>query len=175
MRYIADEKKKFGELLFEEGLITSEQLERALETQTRTGELLGEILVESNAIAEWDIVRVIVKQYKLPYLPSTRYNIPREVLSIFPPKLLHANLFVPHDLFGDVVVVAMARNPSPDLLEEIEKQYKLFPLVFVSTISDIKSTLATSFPTPFSEFDGMLDDIKKSMKKVDAPWKLPQE
>jgi type IV pilus assembly protein PilB len=170
-----DERKRFGELLFEEGLVSSEDLERALETQKRTGELLGEILVEQGLISEWDIVRVIVKQYKLPYLPSTRYAVPKDVLSIFPPKFLHANLIVPLDVFGDVVVIALARNPSPELMQEIEQQYKVYPLVYVSTMTDVKTTLANHFPTPFSEFDGMLDDIKSKMKKVEPQWQVPND
>ncbi len=174
MRYFSDERKKFGELLHEEGLITSEHLERALETQKKTGELLGEILVEEGLITEWDIVRVIVKQYKLPYLPSTKYNVSKEVLAIFPAKFLHANLIVPLDRFGDVVTLATARNPSLELMQEIEQQFKLTPLACVSTISDVKSTLTMHFPTPFSEFDGMLTDIRKSMKKAEAQWEPPK-
>lgn len=171
----SDDRKRFGELLFEEGLISSEDLERALETQRKTGELLGEILVEGGLISEWDIVRVIVKQYKLPYLPSTRYSVPKEVLSIFPPKYLHANLIVPLDIFGDVVVIATARNPSSELMQEIEQQFKFYPLVYVSTITDVKTTLTNHFPTPFSEFDGMLTDLKSKMKKVEPQWQLPKE
>jgi hypothetical protein len=160
------QKKKFGEMLIEEGLIQETDLRRALAIQDKTGEMLGEILMNEGLISETDIARIIVKQYGLPFVLTTKCRIPQEVKSIFPPKFLHENLIVPLDLFDDIVTLAIGRISALDFVGEIRDKYRKEPFIYVGLISDIRDTLKREFPSPFTEFDGLLFDVKESMKKV---------
>ena len=45
-------RKKIGEILIEEKLITEEQLSEALETQRLTGQKVGQILIDKGFIKE---------------------------------------------------------------------------------------------------------------------------
>ena len=47
-------RKKIGEILIEEKLITEEQLSEALETQRLTGQKVGQILVDKGFIKEYE-------------------------------------------------------------------------------------------------------------------------
>lgn len=161
------QKKKFGEMLIEEGLIQETDLRRALAIQDKTGDMLGEILLEEGLISERDIARIIVKQYGLPFILTTSCRIPQDVKSIFPPKFLHENLIVPLDLFDDIVTLAIGRISALDFVTEIREKYRKEPFIYVGLISDIRETLDKEFPSPFTEFDGLLLDVKASMKKVE--------
>ena len=55
--------RPLGELLVENGLLTSTQLETALSEQRRTGRLVGEILVESGYISTFSLGRALASQH----------------------------------------------------------------------------------------------------------------
>jgi type IV pilus assembly protein PilB len=58
---------KFGELLVKEGLISANQLDKAIEAQRKEGSRLGEILVKLGMIKEEQMVTVLGKQLNIPY------------------------------------------------------------------------------------------------------------
>jgi len=58
----AEHKSRLGLLLIEKGLITSEQLDRALRIQNQTGNRLGEILVTQGWISQRQLNRSLQKQ-----------------------------------------------------------------------------------------------------------------
>ena len=129
---------------------------------------------EEGDITEWDIARVLVKHYKLPFLPLSRYSISREVLSLFPVALLRQHTMIPMDRFGNTVTISLGRNPEPGLKDQILSEFNLFPSFFVSTLTDVKNALNLHFPTPFSEFDGLLTDVKKSFQEI-GDWDIDEE
>ena len=58
---------KLGEILLKEGLITEEQLKRAIQVQKQEGKRIGETLVNLGLVAEKDIVVTLGKQLNIPY------------------------------------------------------------------------------------------------------------
>ncbi|MBN2096860.1 MAG: Flp pilus assembly complex ATPase component TadA [Candidatus Omnitrophica bacterium] len=58
---------KLGELLVKEGLITNEQLEKAIAVQKQEGKRIGEVLVRLGLVTEKDIVVTLGKQLNIPY------------------------------------------------------------------------------------------------------------
>ncbi len=58
---------KLGELLIKEGLLSEEELEKAITFQRQEGGRLGEVLIKLNIIKEEQIVRVLGKQLGIPY------------------------------------------------------------------------------------------------------------
>ncbi len=58
---------KLGELLIKEGLVTEEQLEKAIQVQKQEGKKIGEVLVKLGLVTEKDIVVTLGKQLNIPY------------------------------------------------------------------------------------------------------------
>lgn len=58
---------RLGELLIKEGLITEEQLEKAIQVQKQEGKRIGEVLVKLDLVTEKDIVVTLGKQLNIPY------------------------------------------------------------------------------------------------------------
>lgn len=52
-------KKRLGDILISEGVISEEELEKALEQQRVLGKKLGAVLVEMNITTEDDIVNAL--------------------------------------------------------------------------------------------------------------------
>ena len=48
-------RRRLGEVLLEGGLLSQDQLSKALEEGTRTGKRLGEVLAAQDIVSEYDI------------------------------------------------------------------------------------------------------------------------
>ena len=92
------ERPRLGSLLIREGLVTENQLARALALQRRTGGLLGQILVRMGCVGEDKLVEVLAAQYHLPFVP---------VGNLRPEKALRRVLNATYALHHGVVPVAL--------------------------------------------------------------------
>jgi len=170
MNTLTLERRAFADMLIREGVVSVERMKQILAVHNRTGESIEETLVEEGDLSEWDIARVLVKHLKLPFLQVSRYSISREVMNIFPSDFLRQHTLVPLDRFGNAVIVAIARAINPALRDTIFKDFNVHPFFFVSTLTEVKNALNLHFPTPFSEFDGLITDVKKTFKQIGPEW-----
>ena len=65
---MANDPKRIGDLLLERGLLSPEDLERAVEEQKRSGSMLGSVIVRLKLVAERDILECLHKQLGLPLI-----------------------------------------------------------------------------------------------------------
>ena len=133
--------KQLGELLIDLGVITRENLERALETQKVKGGLIGEILVEMGCAKEEDIAQVLTVQYGFPFLPLGSYDISPEVAKIIPVKIARLYALIPIDKIGNNLTLAMANPLNEKAIEEVEALSSCNVQVFIATMSDVKNAI----------------------------------
>jgi type IV pilus assembly protein PilB len=138
-------KKRLGELLRDEGLVNDEQIEEALASQRKSGELLGEVLVRLGYVTESDIAQTIVTQFGLPYLAVKQYYLAEEVVKLFPERLMRQYQFIPLDKIGNVITIAVGGLLNFDVLTELENMSGARIQVFVSTWSEIKAAIDVRF------------------------------
>ncbi|MEK7413209.1 MAG: hypothetical protein AAB263_07815 [Planctomycetota bacterium] len=134
-------KKKLGEILVEQGLLTPEQVQDALRMQHQTGMMFGETLVQNKLITEDKIVAVLVAQFGIPYIKPVNYKIPKELLEIFEPGMMRKFQFVPMDSIGNVLVIAIAGLLAEDVFKEIETQTGCSLQIFLTRMSEIDGVL----------------------------------
>lgn len=65
---------RIGELLLDQGLITSAQLEEALEKQVESNKKLGEILIDSGSVSEKALLEILSTQLDLPIIELEDYD-----------------------------------------------------------------------------------------------------
>ncbi|MBI4712210.1 MAG: hypothetical protein HY762_02725 [Planctomycetes bacterium] len=134
-------KKRLGELLIDDGLITNDQLQVALKEQQKTGGLLGETLVKLGAITEYDIAAALSTQFGLPYIDATHYTVNKEIFQLLPVEFMKQHQLVILDKISTIVTIAISGPLSEKVFEEIEKATKCKAFVFVSTVSQIKQVI----------------------------------
>lgn len=139
-------RKRLGDILVQEGLVEPGQLADSLVEQKRTGKLLGEILVESDLVSEWDIAKVISKQYQIPFILASSYEISPEVKELFDPRFLMQHQFVPLDRFGSILTIAVGAILSMEIVEAVRDKTGSDPFVYVGLASDVRNTLDKNFP-----------------------------
>ena len=71
-------RKRLGDLLLDNSLISEEQLRQAIFEQQKTGERLGWILCRLNFISNTQLVHILSTQYNLPLLSQQQLNEARD-------------------------------------------------------------------------------------------------
>lgn len=134
-------RKKLGEILVEEGLISEQQVQDALRQQHQQGILFGEALVEQGLITEDKMVAVLIEQFGIPFIDPGIYQISDDLLEIFDPAMMRRFQFVPLDMIGSVLVVAIAGLLSEDLLATMEQETGCTIQVYLTRMSAIRQVL----------------------------------
>jgi len=134
-------KKPLGQVLLERGLITADQLEKALEIQKERGGLIGQILVSLGYVNEEQIAHAITVQYGYPYLPLNNYEFNKDVVKKIPFNVAKQYGLVAIDKLGDMITVAMCNPLNIQAVEDIELLTNCKVQAFVSTQTDINNII----------------------------------
>jgi type IV pilus assembly protein PilB len=104
-----DVGQRIGALAIAQGLITQEQLDAAVDAQHKTGGLLGRQLVDSGALDELQLARLLAEQAELPFVESLDDG-QDEAKLVSSLLRLDAVQFsaVPYRKDGDALVIAIA-------------------------------------------------------------------
>ena len=100
-------KQLLGDILLERKVITSIELQKALEVQQTKGGFLGDILVKLGFVEELDIVAALMIQCNLAYIAISQYEVNRKVIDLIPRKMAYDYQVVPLDRVGDILSVVM--------------------------------------------------------------------
>jgi len=134
-------KRRLGELLRAEGLITDDQLRAALEEQRKSNMFLGEALVKLGFVSEEVIAATIVQQFNLPFIAAGQFTIAPDVLNIFPERMYFEYQFIAADKIGRTLIIVGAGLMNHDVLDELERLSGCKVCQFVSTWKEIKATI----------------------------------
>ncbi len=156
-------RKPLGQLLLSRGLVTPEQLQRALEEQRRSNhqKLLGEVLVELRLCTEDQVTEVLAEAYGVPYARITPRIADPKVIAVLPKEFLEKHQVLPLFLVDGMLTVAVAEPTNVFLIEEIERTSGHQVQVVAATTRDIKATLQTYLP---NDQVFVIDDIIEEVK-----------
>ena len=87
----ARKKVRIGDLLVDNGVITTAQLEEALGAQKTSGRKLGTILIDNGYVQEDELLRLLSDQLKIPFIDLAHYKFEPEVVKQIPE--IHARRF----------------------------------------------------------------------------------
>ena len=75
---------RLGDLLVQDNLITTEQLEQALAAQRSGGLKLGQVLVDHGWITEAQIAKAVARQLRAPFVDLTHFPLRPELAQLLP-------------------------------------------------------------------------------------------
>ena len=149
MSQIAVENKmQLGQLLLARGVVTAEQIDKALAEQKDKGhrKLLGELLVEMGYCTENQIASALAQGYGVPYAQVTPKICDPKVVEILPREFLEEYIILPLFKVHNVLTVAVSEPTNVFLIDEIERISGCKVQIVCSTTKDIKATLQTYLP-----------------------------
>ncbi|OGX12517.1 MAG: hypothetical protein A2351_03530 [Omnitrophica bacterium RIFOXYB12_FULL_50_7] len=134
-------KRRLGEILIEEGLLSKAQLEEALAFQKEKGGLIGKILIDKRFVEEESLIGALGKQFKVPYIPLKNYAINPDMSGMLSANFCHENMAVAFDCDAKKVYVAVADPMNDAVVEKIRSMTGRIPQVFLAKISEILNTI----------------------------------
>ena len=114
------ERLQVTQLLTSAGLVTPEQLQRAMLEHARTGDPLGDILVAHEAIPEDVLVAALSEVHQLQRVGLTDFEPDLEVAQSLPEPLAQRLQVVPVAKTPDAVLLAVARPLDAESLAQVE-------------------------------------------------------
>ena len=113
--------ERIGELLIREGLLTREQLIRALEEHVNSpGQRLGYTVVKLGLVSETDVVRMLARQYRLPAVDLSRFKVDLRLLKLIPAELAYRHSVLPLKLDGRTLTVAIADPLAMGVMDDLK-------------------------------------------------------
>ncbi|MBI2247244.1 MAG: Flp pilus assembly complex ATPase component TadA [Armatimonadetes bacterium] len=130
--------KRLGELLLEAGVVTSEQLESALEEQKRTGKRLAQIFIDRGLLAKGEAGRWLAHQQGYEYVNLTSEPIDLRIARLLPEPFVRRLMALPIREEGREILVAMA-DPSDILaIDEVSQATGLRVSPIFTTEADLE-------------------------------------
>ena len=154
---------RLGELLVSKGLITTRQLDSALEDQKISGNKLGSSLVKLGFISEKQLVSFLSKHYGVPAIDLSEVEVDPEAIKLIPAELLYKYQMLPIKRVGGTLRVAMSDPSNILAIDDIKFLTSFHVEVFVSTESAIKVAIDRHYD-PTSTITDMIGQISEEEK-----------
>ena len=104
---MAMKRKRLGEMLIEESLVTEQQVEEAL-TVKRSTEKLGDALLRLGHLTEQQLLEALHHQLKIPIIQLYNYPVDVAVTKLISKDLAQRHTLVPVYREGNRLFIAMA-------------------------------------------------------------------
>ncbi len=122
---------RLGDLLIREGLITREQLTKALQEQATNGNRLGLTLVKLGMVPETSVVKILARQHRMPAVDLTRFEVDPRLLKLIPAELANKHIVLPLKRDGRQLTVAIADPTNLGVVDDLKfiTRYDIVPVL----------------------------------------------
>ncbi|WP_100753368.1 GspE/PulE family protein [Vibrio salilacus] len=126
-------RKRLGDLLVEEGIITEQQVEQALSAQKSTGRKLGATLIELGFLTEHQMLSFLSQQLEIPLIDLSRANVDIDAVQLLPEVHARRLRALVIGRQGDTLRVAMSDPADLFAQEALLAQLAQYRIEFVIT------------------------------------------
>ncbi len=130
--------EKLGEMLVASGLVTEEQLGKALDDQTRDGGRLGEQLVRNLVVTEEQIAATLAAQKGLSHVNLASYPIDTLAATLLPERIARRRMMLPIGFSEDSVLLAMSNPLDIEAIDDVELRTKRKVVPVVASPTQIR-------------------------------------
>src|SRR6266705_2648035 len=162
---------KLGEILLREGLITQDQLKKALLEQKNTGMRLGYTLVKLGFVEETEISKMLARQYRMPAVDLSRFEVDAKIIKLLPPDVAIKHTVLPLKREGRTLTVAIADPNNVTAIEDIKfiTRCDVFPVIAG------EYTLRNAIDRYYQQSDAQLQTLLKSVEAAEADIEVVED
>ena len=146
--------KQLGQILIEQGLITDEQLQAALEEHHKTPKSLGRVLIDMGLIREADLVRALAEQVGLEFADLSEFNVDPMIASLLPDTLARRYRAIPIGERDGKLLVAMSDPANVYALDDIRAITNREVQPVVATAADVEQAIQK-----FGQLEGQVEQL----------------
>jgi type IV pilus assembly protein PilB len=152
-------EQRIGELLVSEGLITRDQLAKALEEQKANGTRVGYNLVKLGFVKETDLTKMLARQYRMPAVDLTKFEVDPRIAKLVPSDLAIKHLLLPLKRDGRTLTVAMVDPTNLGVVDDLKfiTRYDIFPVI--AGEYTLRNAIEKHYETGDAQMQDLLADI----------------
>src|SRR6476646_11639199 len=154
---------RIGELLLKEKRITPDQLQTALNHQKANGGKLGFNLVKLGIVKDDEITALLSKQYGVPSINLTQFEIDAAVIKLIPAETAHKYQIVPLSRAGATLTIAMTDPTNVFAMDDIKFMTGFNVEPVVASETDINEAIGKFYGEASS-----VEELSKVMKDLAA-------
>lgn len=151
-------RKRLGDLLIEAGMLTPQQLERAL-ADKKEDQKLGDALLQLGYITEQRLIEVLEFQLGIPHISLFRYPLDPKLMNIVPKEFAKRNKVIPLKKEDNKLYVAMADPMDFYTIDDLRLTTGFQIETAIATKDDIKRAI-----TKYYEIDESMEELMGDMK-----------
>jgi len=158
---MTEQKKSFGDYLVGQGVITAEQLKRALQEQKRGRESLEQTIVRLRYAGEELVLQALADYFNLPFIDLDTYSIDEKLLKIIPEEMARRHTLIPLFKIGNTLTVAMANPLNIPALDEVRNKTKTDVEMAICIEEKIKKAIDHHYGDPSAVLERTLQQLLK--------------
>ncbi len=177
-RRSGSKRKRVGELLIEDKLITEEQLKDALELQAEKGGKTFQVLISLGYLDKNDLHEFLSRQSGVAAIALANYEIPKDIVTLIPAIIAKENLVLPIDKLGKLLTVAMACPLDEATIAALEEATGLRVKPMLARLEDIDAAIERYYPSKeamekrqAASFSFAMPEPEKKASKLPVPPK----
>jgi type IV pilus assembly protein PilB len=146
-------------MLVREGLITREQLQRALQEQSENGTRVGYNLVKLGYVKETEMTRMLARQYRMPAVDLSSFEVDPKIARLIPSEMATKYLVLPLKRDGRTLTVAMADPTGATVLEDLKfiTRCDIFPVI--AGEYTLRNAIEKQYESNEAAMESLLKDI----------------
>jgi len=154
---------KLGDILVREGLITQDQLKKALFEQKNSGMRLGYTLVKLGFIEETEVTKMLARQYRMPAVDLSRFEVEPRILKLLPADIALKHTVLPLKREGRTLTIAIVDPNNVTAIEDIKfiTRCDVFPVIAG------EYTLRNAIERYYQQGDVRLQSLLKSVEAAE--------
>jgi type IV pilus assembly protein PilB len=160
--------RRLGDLLVADGLLTAEQLKKALAEQKGSPEKLGSVLIRLNFVNEDQLIGFLSRQYGVPSITLAQLDIDSDVLKLVPAPIARKYEVIPVRKMGNSLALAMADPTNVFALDDISFMTNLQVLPLVASQTALKKAIDRNYESKTEAISTVLSDMQTDLANVEV-------
>src|SRR6266704_3418111 len=160
--------RRLGDLLVADGLLTAEQLRKALAEQKGSPEKIGSVLIRLNYINDEQLIGFLSRQYGVPSITVAQLDIDSDVLKLVPAPIARKYEVIPVRKMGNSLALAMADPTNVFALDDIAFMTNLQVLPLVASQTAIKKAVDRNYESKTEAISTVLSDMQTDLANVEV-------
>jgi len=170
---LAVRRKKLGDLLIEQGLLTEEELISVLEGK-QSDQKIGDALLQRGIITEQQLIETLEVQLGIPHVTLYRYPFDPKLFNMVPKEVAKRKMLVPLKRENDKLYIAMTDPMDIITIDDLRLMTGFNIEPAIASKDDIMKTIAKYYDE--ESYDDLLDELPEVTKEqqeelndLDAP------
>jgi len=137
--------KRLGDILVSANAISSSELEKALVDAKKAKKRIGEYLIDQKMITENQLIEVLKLQLGIDFVDLTKMTVPTFLATIVPKTIAKEHNVVPVKQEGNNLYLAMVDPLNFNAIEQVKQTTKNRVIPMIATRESVERTIVTLY------------------------------